>query len=196
MIRSSSLAAIAERPHVAKKQEAPAEAQPVNLIICANCKLEKKKRSFDLCEACYDYENTHKKNRPMYLIRREIDKQKRIKWCQNCGNPNIRALFLCLPCYLYRQTTGKQRPKWLWDEEFCCTVCGIPKKLTPRDADGATTFRKDKCRACASYQRYNGKPRPEHLWGNGKFGWCDCGYSAEHQIDGLNMCNRCVKDYR
>lgn len=195
MIRASHLAAIAERPQVVKKQEVE-PAKPTNLIICANCKLEKKKRSFDLCAACYDYQHTHKKNRPMHLVRLELEKQERSKWCHNCGSPNIRACFLCMPCYNYKNRTGKHRPKWLRDDEFCCTVCGIPKRLTPLDADGATTFRKGKCRACASYQRYHGKPRPPELWGNGKYGWCDCGYPAEHQIDKINMCNRCVKEYR
>lgn len=194
MIRSSSLAAIAERVPEVKKQETKVE--PANLIRCGNCKQERPKRCRGLCEACHTYQKRHNQNRPMHLIRREVAKLKKIRWCQTCGNPQIDSNHMCGACRKYWATSGKARPKWLWDDEFCCTTCGIPKRIARHTAGGHVNFRKDKCRACSQYERKYGKPRPQHLWGNGSKGWCDCGYPAEHEINKIVMCNRCVKEYR
>jgi hypothetical protein len=194
MIRSQHLGAIAERPTVVKKQEVKAEHTPT---ICKECGIDKRlpKRGIT-CSACNRYRLLHGVPRPATLIQRELAKRNAIKWCEVCGHPDIYALQKCKLCHDYWLAHKKARPRWLWDKDICCSVCGFPKKALKRGRNGRLAFRKDKCLPCDTYQREQKRPRPAYLWGKGSKGWCDCGYPAEHQIDGFTLCNRCVKDYR
>ncbi len=194
MIRSSSLAAIAERPHVAKKQEAKAEAQPVNLIICANCKLEKKHSAFGLCNTCYVYQSRHGEPRPLHLARYQAGKQSQPKWCMTCGYPGIFGLCRCQACYMYWLRHKKERPKWLWNEDICCKNCAYPKKAALHRKSGVSVFHKGRCGPCYRYKNRTGNERPGHLWGNGKFGWCLCGRPANYQKDGFDLCTICAEE--
>jgi hypothetical protein len=192
MIRAQHLGAIAERPQVVKKQEVKAE----KLILCKQCNLRKPPYRVDTCAACCRYEKRNGHPRTISLIRLDAKRQSKAKWCKNCGNPSLYVGHLCLACYKYQVKHGKNRERWRWDEDFKCSVCGFPKKAGRRRLDGAVYFTRDKCRTCYDYERRYKKPRPAHLWGAGKHGFCDCGYPAEHQKDGFNLCNRCVKEYR
>lgn len=195
MIRASHLGAIAERPRVVKKQEVKTEPEVVT--VCRDCGINKRlpKRGIT-CAACNRYKLLHGVPRPSALIAREQAKRNAIKWCEVCGHTTVYALQKCKPCHDYWLTHKKSRPQWLWDEDICCSVCGFPKKAARRNKSGRLAFRKDKCQPCDTYQREQGRQRPPHLWGKGSKGWCACGYPAEHEINKIVMCNRCVKEYR
>lgn len=194
MIRASHLGAIAERPQVVKKQEVKADEYP---FVCKHCEYPcKKTHGLGLCSACSTFYFKHRQMRPRRLIEASAIRRRKAKWCMTCGNPNVMCKQECKSCYGYRERNGRPRPRWIWDDEFPCVNCGIPKKAASRRKCGRILFHKDRCAPCYSYQRRTGKERPEYLWGKGKHGFCDCGSPAEHQIDKINMCNRCVKDYR
>lgn len=195
MIRASHLGAIAERPQVVKQHEAKTEPK-VTTTICRNCKYQKKIAVWGMCDACCSFWRRNGKMRPAGIIRRAAAREGKAKWCKTCGHTKIKANQRCATCYRYWLLTGKARPKWFWDEDYCCSVCDFPKAAVKTYKQGRKAFYGDKCSACYRYQyRYN-KPRPSHLWGKGTHGWCECGSPAEHQINKIAMCNRCVKDYR
>jgi len=194
MIRSSSLATIAERSTVVKKQEVKVQAQPVT--ICKDCGIDKNLTRGGVCSTCRQYKRTHGKARSADLIERLETRRHGVRWCRTCGSTDLFIEQRCRPCYRYWKLYNKERPRRKWDKDFCCVVCGFPRKAAMIQKRGRANFYKDKCLACYNYEKRLSKPRPEYLWGKGSKGWCDCGYGAEHQIDGLKMCNRCVKDYR
>ena len=195
MIRSSSIAAIAERPQVVKKHEVE-PAQPANLIICANCQQKRKKCALGLCNTCYAFQLRHGVPRPLHLVRYQMEKQSQPKWCTTCGNPELYNVHRCHACYTYWMRYKKERPKWLWNKDVCCKNCAFPKKAALRGKGGYALFHKGRCAPCYRYKNRTGRERPAHLWGAGKHGFCDCGYPAEHQAGEFNLCNRCVKDYK
>ncbi len=190
MIRSSSLAAIAERVAVVEKQEDKAQPE-VKLIRCSHCKLEREMYAGGMCSPCHRYKRRTGILRPFKLIQRESERQSAPKWCKTCGSPNVFAGLRCEACYSYLLRTGKPRPKRFWNDDFCCTTCGYPKSAKTKGT--SRTFVVDKCVACYKYERRHKKPRPEYLWGKGKHGWCMCGRQANYQKDGFNLCTICAE---
>lgn len=194
MIRSHHLGAIAERPQVVKRHEVKAEEYP---FVCKHCGYPcKKTHGLGLCSACATFYFKYRQMRPRRLIEASATRRRKAKWCMTCGHPDIMCKQECKLCYGYRQRNGKPRPRWMWDDDLCCVNCDFPKKAALRRKNGRIYFHQDKCAACYAYHKRTGKERPEYLWGKGSKGWCSCGYPAEHQIDKINMCNRCVKEYR
>jgi hypothetical protein len=193
MIRSQHLGAIAERPQVVKHHEVKAEPAKTE---CQCCHQMLKIHGCDMCKTCHRYWIKHGTMRPAACIQRSLDKQNKAKWCKNCGSTSLYVEQRCKSCYRHWRLYNKERPRWRWDADICCAVCSFPKKAAKIQKRGRANFYKDKCLACYNYEKNLGRPRPEHLWGKGSKGWCDCGFPAEHQAGGFNLCNRCVKDYR
>jgi hypothetical protein len=195
MIRSQHLGAIAERPQVVKHHEVKVEPVVITTL-CNHCGIAKKLRRGGICSACYCYRRKHGKPRPHALVMHDLARQSKARWCMTCGYPEIYSSLRCKPCYSYWNRHGKSRPRWLWDDDFCCINCGISRKQAGKRSGGRDNFDKDMCHACYNYNHKFKRPRPADMWGKGKHGWCECGFPAEHQTGGFNLCNRCVKDYR
>lgn len=145
------------------------------------------------CGTCLRYYKKHGIERPYELIEIVRRRRQSARWCKNCGKPEVRNLLRCAACYKYWRINRKERPQSFWVEE--CMTCGFPKQAAPLTKDGCRKFHSGRCSPCYRYYKKYRRERPKELWGAGKFGFCECGYSAEHQVDGFNLCNRCVKDY-
>lgn len=149
--------------------------------MCQHCQLNPA-HSHGICTTCIKYQKRHAgASRPLTHIEKVSQRRRRARWCQTCGNPEIEAARRCKACYSYWHRTGKPRPRWLWDEDFCCIVCGFPKKAAHRKnrPGGGLKFWKGRCFACYGYFHKFKRDRPAYLWGRGTYGWCICGYPAE-----------------
>lgn len=125
-----------------------------------------------------------------------LQKRQAPKWCKNCTSPDLYAGRYCSACYQYKRKHGKERPRHLWDKDFCCNTCGVPLSSQGKRQGQQ---RKRQCRGyCISCWNYRTKykiDRPRRLWGIGKYGWCACGYPANYQKDGFNLCSRCAEEF-
>lgn len=154
--------------------------------MCSHCGINPRLKDRLVCATCHGYQAVHKRKRPAHLIQRAIERRGRPKLCKVCDSLGPVAAGRCSACYWYLANHRQERPRWLWDKDFRCIVCGYPKH-----AARGLLFHKEKCNACRAYKLRTGNERPKTLWGDGAYGFCDCGYPAEHKHDGFSLCNRC-----
>lgn len=180
-----------ERVEPAKPHREVEQPQP----LCQRCSLNPQFRQ-GLCSTCIGYKKRHGVDRPMELIEKARERHCAPRWCKVCGNPNLASRGRCGGCATYWETHRRERPQRFWNPDFRCLTCGIPKRLARKDHTGRLRFYGGRCEPCYSYLYRRGVERPKHLWGIGSKGWCECSNPAEHQIDGFNLCNRCVEEFK
>lgn len=115
------------------------------------------------------------------------------RWCKNCGRLDIRSHNRCSACAQYYQTHGRERPRHLFEDRGQCKNCKIPLVTLGKMPCGKNRYKRGLCNPCYNYKYVMGVPRPRHLWGIGEYGWCACGYPANYQKDGFNLCSRCAE---
>ena len=146
------------------------------------------------CATCRMYFKKYGVERPASLIEKaralRMFKQNSARWCRNCGSLELGYNMRCFLCANYLARHGKERPRVLWSDDPRCKNC---KKPLPTDG---RRYHSGKCELCRHYEEEVGRNRPPHLWGDGKFGFCECGYPADHLIDKFPLCNRCAKEYQ